>query len=222
MSSFHAYYPIFLHQPYFTRNSVAKTPLRTLARRPEIQTTVARSNHCSATWRWCSSTMHFSTYFRFSFCVGMSEGDLLLGAGNVRPKHQRVDVGTPVFVHQSDSKATLVWPTGSEASSQHASQISTVVWNISLTKILIHVAVRLLLPCHSNDAQYHAKSVFHSTKFDGPTIIRSIFRKATSSLYKSLIRIARWRKAVSNCFWPFFNLMDLSCEPVRSTVPGSP
>ena len=37
--------------------------------------------------------------------------------------------------------------------------------------------MRLLLPCHSNDAEYYTKSVLHSTKFYGPTIIRSIFPK---------------------------------------------
>ena len=66
-------------------------------------------------------------------------------------------VGTPVFVHQSDSKATLVWPTCSEANSQHASQTSSDVWGIVQTKRSIHVVVRVLLPCHSNDAEYHAK-----------------------------------------------------------------
>ena len=63
--------------------------------------------------------------------------------------------GTPV--HQSDSKATLAWPTGSKANSQHASQASRDVWSIVQTKRSVHVAVRVLLPCHSNDAKYHTK-----------------------------------------------------------------
>ena len=44
-------------------------------------------------------------------------------------------VGTSVLVHQSDSKATLAWPTGSEANSQHASQIASCGAQPGVSKI---------------------------------------------------------------------------------------
>ena len=54
-------YPTSVHQSCFKRNGVAEKPLQTLVRQLEIETTMFISIHCSATWWWCSPTMHFPT-----------------------------------------------------------------------------------------------------------------------------------------------------------------
>ena len=111
--------------------------------------------------------------------------------------------GYPVFVHYS--KATLDRPTGSKANSPHTSQISGDVWGIVQTKGSIHVVARVLLPCHSNDAESHAK-------------VRSIPRNLAAR--RSCVTFCEKQRPVCGshssglyAYWHVLNKLASNCRP---------
>ena len=125
-------------------------------------------------------------------------------AKQATPLHQK-SLAAKLFVQSCRGCPRVRAPVGFQSNTRlthrFAGKFATCIANFQWC--LRHCSDQAFNPCCCASAtglpfqwcRISCQGAFHSTILGGPTIIRSILRKTTSSSYKSPIRIVRWPEA---------------------------